>query len=130
MALFGIEAKLVDDGALPLPTARVHVARASRLRMFAFAAVLVAASVAVSTLLHRIDTARAWADVARSEARLARAEARQAAIVHRDVKPVNDPRVEVCVRRTEALRSAIFALVRTGHVAMPGDPGWEWASWR
>jgi len=39
-------------------------------------------------------------------------------------------RIGTVERRTEALRRAIFALVRTGTAAMPGDPGWEWASWR
>lgn len=81
------------------------------------------------SLLSRFDRVRADQQV--TNARLGLAEARIAWVMaQRDAKPANDPRVEVCVRRTDALRTAILALVRTGTAAMPGDPGWGWASWR
>lgn len=86
-------------------------------------------------LLSRIDRTRAQAELGVATARAARAEtellrARFAELADRDVKPDNViERVDVCVRRTDALRKAIFALVRTGTVAMPGDPGGDWAVW-
>lgn len=114
-----------------LPTARVHVAGAPW-RPWLLALAIGGALLGISQLLllQRIDTAESWAHVARSEARLARALARHAAIVHRDLKPPNDPRVEVCMRRTDALRSAIRALVRTGNASMVGDPGWAFINWK
>jgi hypothetical protein len=69
------------------------------------------------------------AQVRLAEARLELVRA-DLAIGQRDVKPANDPRVEVCVRRTDALRKAIFALVRTGTASMPGDPTYAWGDWR
>lgn len=59
----------------------------------------------------------------RAQLELVRAEL----LVHRDIKP--DNRIPLLVRRTDALRGAIFALVRTGAVSMPGDPGGDWAMW-
>lgn len=54
------------------------------------------------------------------------------AIAQRDDKPANAPD-EACglaLRRTEALRGALLALVRTGVASMPGDPGGKWVTWR
>lgn len=84
-------------------------------------------------VLSRIDRVRAEQRATEARVRLveARIELVRATIAHRDVKPPNvDPLVEVCVRRTDALRSAIFALVRTGNASMVGDPSWGWAAWR
>ena len=86
-------------------------------------------------VLSRIDRLRAEAQLAGATARAARAEtellrARVAELLGRHVVPTTDPRVEVCVRRTDALRKAILALVRTGNASMPGDPGWAWIAWR
>lgn len=36
---------------------------------------------------------------------------------------------ELARKRTEALRGALFALVRTGVVSMPNDPGPGWVTW-
>lgn len=82
------------------------------------------------SLLSRIDRLKAEQRATAAQVRLVEARAELAAIVQRDLKPVNDARVEVCVRRTDALRKAIFALVRTGTAAMPNDPGWEWIAWK
>ena len=48
-------------------------------------------------------------------------------VLGRRVRP--DPRVDLLVRRTTALRGAIFALVRTGAASMTGDPGGDWGLW-
>lgn len=37
---------------------------------------------------------------------------------------------ELARKRTQALRGALFALVRTGNASMVGDPTWEWIAWR
>lgn len=82
---------------------------------------------ALGTLLSRMDRERAASDAIRAHVSLL--EARLVQFTHRDVKPANDPRVEVCIARTDALRSAIKALVRLERVAMPNDPGWAWLTW-
>ncbi len=82
---------------------------------------------AFGTLLSRIDLAHA--ESARAYAHTAILEARLVQFTHRDVKPSNDSRVDVCIARTDALRSAIKALVRLERVAMPNDPGWAWITW-
>jgi hypothetical protein len=83
-------------------------------------------------LLTRLD--RIAAEQRATDARVRYAQARielvRAVIAHHDVKPPTDPRVDVCVRRTDALRSAIFALVRTGNASMTGTPEWEWIAWQ
>lgn len=82
-------------------------------------------------VLSRIDRLRAEDGVHDAKLRLveARLELARAELLGRHVAPADDPRVEVLVRRTTALRGAILALVRTGTVAMPGDPGGDWAVW-
>jgi hypothetical protein len=94
---------------------------------------LLAMVIGGGSLLSKLDRTQAEQRATNARARLheARLElVRVQAIAHRDVKPASDPLVEVCVRRTDALRKAIFALVRTGTVSMPGDPGGEWITWR
>lgn len=118
-----------------LPEARLHGARAS-LRVSACIAVLaVACCIGFGRLLSRIDDAReaaaiAQSDAARAYAHTAVLEARLVQFTHRDVKPDNViQRVDVCIARTDALRSAIRALVRLERVAMPGDPGMGFIQW-
>lgn len=83
------------------------------------------------SLLARLDQVRAEQRATDARVRLAEARVELVrAIAKRDVKPVNDTRVEACERRTEALRAALLALVRTGNASMTGDPSWEWAAWR
>lgn len=82
-------------------------------------------------LLSRMDIERAERRAIAARQRLleARLELVRAElpVAYRDVKP--DNRIPLLVRRTDALRGAIFALVRTGAVSMPGDPGGDWAMW-
>lgn len=82
-------------------------------------------------LLSRLDRARAEAKQAIAEVHQVRAELALHEVVHRDLKPANviDPRCKLALRRTEALRSALLALVRTGTVSMPNDPGPAWVTW-
>lgn len=83
------------------------------------------------SLLSRIDRLAAEQRATSAQVRLAHARIELVrAVAQRDVTPANDPRVDVCVRRTEALRGALFALVRTGRVSMTGNPGPEWITWR
>lgn len=117
-----------------LPVARLHGARARWSIGVVIALLLVTSCISFGTLLNRIDLARAEAATARAEAQRSFAhvlvlEARLAQFAHRDVRPapVAD---EVCRRRTVALRGALLALVRTGAVSIPNDPGPEWITWR
>lgn len=82
-------------------------------------------------LLSRMDRERAAREAVEAKQRLldaridlVRAELRLIAL--RPTSTVDD----LARRRTEALRGAIFALVRTGVVSMPNDPGPEWITWR
>ncbi len=104
--------------------------RRDRLHLAAcFTLATLLACVAVGQLLIRLDHARTTAEAARAETRLLRAEM-TSAFIQRDIKPDNvDPVDAVCRLRTLALRGALLALVRTGAVAMPNNPGGEWASW-
>jgi hypothetical protein len=86
-------------------------------------------------VLTRIDGLRAELRVHQAEHRLTRAQlahanAKLVLLGRRVREPAADPRVEVCLRRTDALRKAIFALIRIGKAAVAGDPGWEWIAWR
>lgn len=79
-------------------------------------------------VLVRLDQLRAEDRALAAQLRLEAARRELAiAIVRRDLKP--DNQVEVLTRRTDALRGAILGLVRTGKVALVGDPGGEWALW-
>lgn len=82
------------------------------------------------SVLNRIDRLKAELRATESRVRLveARAELDRALgrhVAQREPKPDN-----MCLRRTDALRAALFALVRTGNASMVGDPSWEWAAWR
>jgi hypothetical protein len=81
-------------------------------------------------LLSRMDRERAERQAigARQkllEARLELVRAELRLIALRPTGTVDD----IARRRTEALRGAIFALVRTGTVSMPNDPGGAWVTW-
>ncbi len=116
-------------GRVGLPVARLHGAGSSREWLIALAilAVAIGGMLTRSDLSDRIDLANA--EAARAYAHTAILEARLVQFTHRDVKPANDPRVDVCIVRTDALRRALFALVRTGTVSMPNDPGWNFIAW-
>jgi hypothetical protein len=79
--------------------------------------------------LSRIDQLHAEQRAAAAQVRLLEARVELVRVLGSQVRAPADPRVEVLVRRTDALRGAIFALVRTGAVSMPGDPGGDWVVW-
>lgn len=98
------------------------------MKMLALATLFaLAGSATTNILLSRIDQARAEAHRAYAHTKVLEA---QLVYVHsHPVAPPADPRVDVCLKRTKALRSAHLALVRTGLVSMPNDPGGDWVEW-
>lgn len=89
------------------------------------AAFALAGTATSNILLSRIDTARAEAQRAYTHTAVLRVELEHV----RATTPKPGAVDELCRRRTDALRSAVFALVRTGNASMVGDPSWSWAEW-
>ena len=117
----------------PLAVARVHGARAPRRWMIALAVLVALACSAFGALLSRMDTARQAADLARTEAQRAYAHTAVLRVELEHVRatmPKPGAVDEVCRRRTVAIRGALLALVRTGAISIPNDPGAEWITWR
>lgn len=85
-----------------------------------------AGTATTNILLSRIDTARAEAQRAYAHTAVLRVELEHV----RATTPKPATVDELCRRRTDALRSAVFALVRTGNASMVGDPSWGFIQWR
>jgi len=88
-----------------------------------------------SALLNRIDRLHAAQRATDARVRLAEARLALARVELTPARPApqnasQTALVETCVRRTDALRAALFALVRTGNASMTGDPSWEFIAWR
>lgn len=117
-----------DGESRGLPVARVHGARA---RGWPIAA-LVFALLGAGALYSRTDRALDDAVIARAEAQRAYAHTAVLRVELEHVRatiPKPGAVDELCRRRTDALRSAVLALVRTGNASMVGDPSWSWLEW-
>lgn len=87
-------------------------------------------------VLNRIDKLRAEDLAVQAEIRLTKAQIAQARaelellgrrVRDRDLKP--DNRIGILSRRTEALRGAIWSLIRIGKASFLDHPGMEWERW-
>lgn len=94
--------------------------------LIAVALFAIAGTATTNVLLNRIDTARAEAQRAYAHTAVLRVELEHV----RATMPKPGAVDEVCRRRTVAIRGALLALVRTGAISIPNDPGAEWITWQ
>lgn len=92
---------------------------------FALCCVITAGCIGFGALLNRIDQARAEAHRAYAHTKLLEAQ-----LVYVRSHPTADPRVDICLRRTEALKGAISAMLRVNAAAFERHPGTAWEEWK